>query len=78
VDSAALNAGTMFQKNCVIGCSAEGQQQNGTVGDVSVRGRRKQMHLRRICEDEINRNKDNRDRCVTVCAKNRPVQREHN
>jgi hypothetical protein len=63
VDSAALNAGTMFQKNCMIGCSAEGQQQNGTAGDVPFRGRRKQVYLRRIREDEINRNKDNHDRC---------------
>jgi len=69
VDSAALDAGTMFQKSCVIGCNAEGQQRNGTVGDVSVRGRRKQIYWRRLCEDEINWNKYNRDRCVTVCAK---------
>lgn len=40
VDSTASNAGTMFQKSCVIGCSAEGQQRNGIVGDVSVRRRR--------------------------------------
>ena len=59
----------MFQKNCVIGCSAEGPRLNGTGGDVSVRGRRKQVYLRRICEDEINQNKDHCDRCVTVCAK---------
>jgi hypothetical protein len=69
VDSATLNGGTMCKKNCVIRCSAEGRQRNGTVGDVSVRGRRKRVYLWRICEDEINRNKDNRDRCVMVCAK---------
>jgi len=69
VDSTALNAGTMLQESCVIGCSAEGQQRNGTVGDVSVRRRRKQMYWRRLYEDKINRNKNDRDRCVTVCAK---------
>ena len=69
VRSTALNAGAIFQKSCVNGCSAKGQRRNGTAGDVSVRRRRKQMNWRRLYEDKINRNKNNRDRCVTVCGK---------